>query len=96
MDKSKAIQLMSALAQPTRMEVFFALRARADGLSVGELAKLVDTPQNTMSSHLSILARAGAITATRAGRVVTYVAAPDAISHLTSFLSGDDHRDATG
>jgi ArsR family transcriptional regulator len=89
MDKSEAIQLMSALAQPTRMEVFFALCGKADGLSVGELAKLLDTPPNTMSSHLSILARAGAIIATRAGRVVTYAAAPDVISNLTSFLSGD-------
>lgn len=89
MDKLAAIQIMSALAQPTRMEVFFALRDRADGLSVGELAKLVDTPPNTMSSHLSILARAGAVVATRAGRVVTYAAAPDAISSLASFLSGE-------
>jgi DNA-binding transcriptional ArsR family regulator len=88
MDKLEAIQLMSALAQPTRMEVFFALREKADGLSVGELAKLVDTPQNTMSSHLSILARAGAVVATRAGRVVTYSAAPGAMSDLASFLSG--------
>lgn len=88
MDKPGAIQLMSALAQPTRMEVFFALRGRPEGLSVGELAKLVHTPQNTMSSHLSILARAGAIIATRAGRVVTYAADPDAITHLTSFLLG--------
>jgi DNA-binding transcriptional ArsR family regulator len=89
MDKLEAIQLMSALAQPTRMEVFFALREKADGLSVGELAKLVDTPQNTMSSHLSILARAGAVVATRAGRVVTYSAAPSAMSDLASFLSGE-------
>ena len=89
MDKSQAIQIMSALAQPTRMEVFFALRERADGLSVGELAKLVDTPPNTMSSHLSILARAGAVVSTRAGRVVTYAAAPGAMSDLASFLSGE-------
>ncbi|WP_405053160.1 ArsR/SmtB family transcription factor [Sphingomonas sp. SORGH_AS_0870] len=83
---------MSALAQPTRMEVFFALRDRAEGLSVGDLAKLVDTPPNTMSSHLSILARAGAVVASRSGRVVTYIAAPNAVSELSSFLSGGDLR----
>ncbi|WP_287980326.1 metalloregulator ArsR/SmtB family transcription factor [Sphingomonas sp.] len=88
MDKMAAIQLMSALAQPTRMEVFFALRDRAGGLSVGELANLVDTPPNTMSSHLSILARAGAVIAARSGRVVTYSAHPGAVSELASFLSG--------
>ena len=88
MDKLAAIQLMSALAQPTRMEVFFALRDQPDGMSVGDLAKLVDTPPNTMSSHLSILARAGAVVASRSGRVVTYSVDPAAVAALVSFLSG--------
>lgn len=80
---------MSALAQPTRMAVFSALaKHRPDGLPVGELAKLVDTPANTMSTHLSILARAGAVTATRAGRVVTYTIVPEALRDLSVFLVG--------
>lgn len=80
---------MSALAQPTRMAVFSALaKHQPGGLPVGELAKLVDTPANTMSTHLSILARAGAVIATRAGRVVTYTVAPQALRDLTLFLVG--------
>ena len=85
----RAIQLMSALAQPTRMEVFLTLaQHRPDGLPVGELAKLVDTPPNTMSTHLSILARAGAVIATRDGRTVKYSVVPTAIRDLTLFLVG--------
>ncbi|MBX8844516.1 helix-turn-helix transcriptional regulator [Sphingomonas melonis] len=74
------------------MEVFFALRDRPEGLSVGDLAKLVDTPPNTMSSHLSILARAGAVIPSRAGRVVTYSTNPTAVSELAEFLSSGDPK----
>lgn len=88
MDKSAAIYLMSALAQPTRLEVFLALKERPDGQSVGELARLIDTPPNTMSTHLSILNRAGAVMATRSGRVVTYSVNPEIVKQLTEFLSG--------
>ncbi len=54
----EAIEVMSALAQPTRLEVFTQLaRARPDGLSSGALAERVGTPANTMSAHLAILSR---------------------------------------
>lgn len=84
-----AIQLMSALAQPTRMAVFLTLaKHRPDGLPVGEVARLVDTPPNTMSTHLSILARAGAVVASREGRVVSYTVVPTAVRDLALFLVG--------
>jgi len=89
MDNVAAIQLMSALAQPTRLAVFLTLaRHRPGGLPVGEIAKLVDTPPNTMSSHLSILARAGAVTPSRDGRTVSYTVVPSAVRDLTLFLVG--------
>ncbi len=87
MDNEAAIQLMSALAQPTRLRVFLELGRRPEGLPVGELAKLIDTPPNTMSTHLSILSRGGAVVASRCGRVVTYAAAPDVVVKLAAFLS---------
>jgi DNA-binding transcriptional ArsR family regulator len=72
------------------MEVFTTLaKHRPDGLPVGELAKLVDTPANTMSTHLAILARAGAVVSTRNGRVVTYTVAPGVIRDLALFLVGE-------
>lgn len=85
-----AIQLMSALAQPTRLEVFTQLaRARPDGLAAGELAKRVGTPANTMSVHLAILHRAGLISSEKTGRNVVFRAEPDAIRDLALFLMHD-------
>ncbi|WP_068094107.1 ArsR/SmtB family transcription factor [Novosphingobium rosa] len=87
MDKIKAIGMMSALAQPTRLDVFLTLsRIGPEGLSVGELAKLMETLPNSMSTHLAILARAGVVTPSRVGRVVTYAVDPDAAKSLAVFL----------
>lgn len=86
----QAIQIMSALAQPTRLEVFTQLaRARPDGLAAGELAKRVGTPANTMSVHLAILNRAGLISSEKTGRSVIFRAEPEAIRDLTLFLMHD-------
>ncbi len=86
----KAIGVMSALAQPTRLEVFTQLaRARPDGLSPGQLAERIGTPASTMSVHLTILSRAGLISSTKAGRNITYRAEPDAVRDLALFLMHD-------
>lgn len=86
----QAIQMMSALAQSTRLEVFTQLaRTRPDGLSAGALAERVGTPANTMSAHLAILSRAGLITPEKAGRHVIYKADPDAVRYLALFLTHD-------
>lgn len=86
----KAIEVMSALAQPTRLEVFTHLaRSRPDGLSPGQLAERIGTPASTMSVHLTILSRAGLISSTKAGRSITYRAEPEAIRDLALFLMHD-------
>jgi len=89
-EKTQAIQVMSALAQPTRLEVFTQLaRARPDGLPAGALAERVGTPANTMSAHLAILSRAGLVASVKAGRHIIYKADPDAIRDLALFLMHD-------
>lgn len=86
----KAIEVMSALAQPTRLEVFTHLaRARPDGLTPSALADRVGTPASTMSVHLTILSRAGLISSIRSGRTITYRAEPEAIRDLALFLTHD-------
>lgn len=86
----KAITIMSALAQPTRLAVFSLLsRAGEEGMTAGELAEKTGTPANTMSSHLTILSQAGLATSRRAGRNIFYRAVPDAIRQLTVFLIKD-------
>ena len=86
----QAIAVMSALAQPTRLEVFTQLaRARPDGLSAGDIAARTGTPATTMSAHLAILSRAGLVTSEKAGRHIIYKAEPDAVRDLALFLMHD-------
>ena len=59
MDDTEVIAALAALAQTTRLQTFRLLVAREpEGVPAGELARLIEVPQNTMSAHLAILARA--------------------------------------
>jgi len=83
-----AMQMMSALAQPTRLNVFTILAEQQPaGLPAGEIAAKSKTPPNTMSAHLAILSRAGLVTSSKKGRVVTYTACPEAVRELCAFLT---------
>lgn len=88
MESESAIAAMGALAQPTRLEAYgLIVRAGGDGLPVGELARLLEVRQNTMSTHLAILARAGIITPERRSRSIIYRADQDVLRSLIGFLT---------
>lgn len=90
MNSDLAITSLAALAQGTRLETFRLLvRHEPDGLAAGEVARQLDIPQNTMSTHLAILNRAGLITAERHSRSIVYRANIDALRALTLFLVKD-------
>lgn len=90
MDNKSAITALSSLAQPTRLDVFRLLvKQEPDGLPAGEIARRLDVPHNTMSTHLSILTRAGLVTAERHSRSVVYRARLDAVHGLVVFLLRD-------
>jgi DNA-binding transcriptional ArsR family regulator len=90
MESESAIGALAALAQPTRLEVFRLLvRHEPDGLSAGEIARQADVPQNTMSTHLAILARAGMVRSERKSRSIIYRADLDRLKALTLFLLKD-------
>src|SRR5258707_8514974 len=73
MESEGAILALAALAQPTRLDVFRLLvKHEPDGLAAGAIAKALAVPQNTMSSHLAILARAGLVSAQRLSRSIVY------------------------
>jgi ArsR family transcriptional regulator, arsenate/arsenite/antimonite-responsive transcriptional repressor len=73
MESENAILALAALAQSTRLDVFRLLvKHEPDGLAAGDIAKVLAVPQNTMSSHLSILSRAGLVSAQRHGRSIVY------------------------
>ena len=90
METYQAIESLAALAQTTRLETFRLLvRREPEGVPAGELAKLAGVPQNTMSTHLAILARAGLVRGERHGRSVIYRADLDGFRALARFLLQD-------
>ena len=73
MDLEYSVAALSALAQPTRLVVFRLLvRSEPFGLPAGEIAKRINVPHNTMSTHLTILSQSGLISSVRQGRSIVY------------------------
>lgn len=90
MESIDAIAALSALAQSTRLETFRRLvQHEPEGLPAGELARLLDVPQNTMSAHLATLSRAGLIEGERQSRSIIYRANLDQLRTMTLFLLKD-------
>lgn len=96
MDSIKAIETLGALAQTTRLDVFKLLvRHEPTGLPAGQIAKQLDVPPNTMSSHLSILCRANLLSSKRESRLIIYRANLATMNAVMAFMlenccSGDD------
>ena len=90
MDDAEVIAALAALAQSTRLQTFRLLVVREpDGVPAGELARLVEVPQNTMSAHLAILTRAKLIVGERRSRSIMYRANLDGFREVIVFLLKD-------
>lgn len=90
MESNSAIDVLAALAQPTRLDAFrLVMRHEPSGLPAGEIARRLGVPQNTMSTHLAILERAGLLSSERQSRSIVYRAEIGRMRELTSFLVSD-------
>lgn len=90
MKNTDAIAALGALAQPTRLDTFRLLvKSEPEGVAAGELARQVGVPQNTMSTHLSILSRAGLIDGERHSRTIIYRANIKTFQELILFMMQD-------
>jgi len=90
MESNTAIAALSALAQGTRLDVFRLLvQHEPDGVAAGDIARQLNVPQNTMSAHLGILARAGLVRFERHSRSIVYRADLGGLRALTLFLVKD-------
>jgi ArsR family transcriptional regulator len=90
MDEETAITALAALAQPTRLRVFrMLIKAGHDGLPAGVIAEAEAVPHNTMSAHLSVLARVGLVHSRRESRSIIYAANIERIGTLLTFLVAD-------
>ena len=85
-----AVEALSALAHGHRLAVFRLLvRAGAEGLPAGEIAREVGALPSTLSTQLTILAHAGLIQSRRDGRSVIYSADYDGMRAVLGFLVAD-------
>lgn len=90
MDMKNAIEALSALAHESRLSAFRLLvKAGDSGLPAGDIAAALAVPNNTLSTHLAALTRAGLLTAERDGRRIVYRAHFDGMRALLGYLLED-------
>jgi DNA-binding transcriptional ArsR family regulator len=90
MENEQAVLALDALAQATRLQAFRILvQYEPEGLPAGELARLLEVPQNTLSAHLAVLARADLVTSERHSRSIVYRANLAAFQKVALFLLQD-------
>lgn len=88
MEKDKARQIMSALAQETRFRIFEALVAAGDeGVAAGRLASFTGSAPNTITAHMAIMSAAGLVSSRKDGQRVIYAASPGTLDELVDLLS---------
>jgi len=85
-----ALAALAALGQPSRLTIFkLLMRAEPDGMAAGDVARRIGVPQNTLSSHLAVLARSGLVSGRRNGRSIVYRANVERMRGLIEFLIDD-------
>jgi len=90
MKSNQAIAALSALAQSSRLDAFRLLvQNEPDGLPAGEIARFLVAPQNTVSTHLSILQNANLVVSERQGRSIIYRTQISTLRELMLFLAKD-------
>jgi DNA-binding transcriptional ArsR family regulator len=90
MELHDAVKRLSALAQDARLQVFRLLvKAGPEGLAAGEIARRLETPANTLSAQLLVLANARLVSARREGRSIIYAANFEAMGQLLVYLTED-------
>jgi DNA-binding transcriptional ArsR family regulator len=90
MKNKEAINAFAALSQETRLDVFrLLIKTLPEAMPAGDIAKEMDVPPSTMSTHLAILSRAGLVKSERNGRVISYAADLNGVRDLLAFLVKD-------
>lgn len=90
MQSPAAVEALSALAHSSRLAVFRLLvRAGAEGMAAGDIAREVGALPNTLSTHLTILGNAKLVRSRRDGRSVIYSADYGGMRDLLGFLVAD-------
>lgn len=90
MDRIQALDALAALSQDMRLDVFRLLvRVGPGGLCAGDIAERLGVRQNTLSTNLGVLTRAGLLRSEREGRSIRYFADLGGMRRLLGFLLED-------
>ncbi|SBV97493.1 Transcriptional regulator, ArsR family, putative (modular protein) [uncultured Alphaproteobacteria bacterium] len=94
---AEAVAALAALGNPTRLHAFrLIVGAAGDGVNVGTLQAMLDTPASTLNHHLNTLVRAGLVRQHRHGREILNLVEAPRVAALAQFLQAltpaADHR----
>ena len=90
MDSNRLIKMLGALSQETRLAVFRLLvKTGKQGMAAGELARQLEIPHNTLSTHLSVLTNADLLQSRRESRSIIYSVNFDGTRNMLAFLLED-------
>ena len=90
MKESQALTAFSAVSEQTRLRMLrFLVTRGAVGAAAGEVGAAVDASSSRASFHLSALANAGLVTASKKSRQVIYRANFQALGALAAYLIED-------
>ena len=101
MDEEKAVEILKALANPHRLQIFLTIRNISEGQEaaaedeermpcVEVLSKQLPISQSTLSLHLKELRRAGLITTERRGKHLYCRVNSDALDQLRRLLGEEE------
>ncbi|BDS07153.1 transcriptional regulator [Oceaniferula spumae] len=90
MELKEAASTLSALAQPSRLEVFRLLvKCGEKGICAGDISQQLGIPKPTLSFHLKELTHAGLVDSERDGRSIIYRLNVGGMKALMHFLTED-------
>ena len=90
MDDKKMINILSELANKNRLAIYRLLIKRGDnGLTIGEIAKLLAIPLSTLSFHLSGLKNSGLVSQKKICRSVYCYAQLDLLTEVLEKLKSE-------
>lgn len=93
MKQSKALKMLSALAQETRVNIYkLLIQEGKEGLAAGMIAEILHVPAATLSFHLTQMANAGLLKSKKKGRAVMYCAKQKAIKNLSDYLTENSFK----
>ena len=100
MTSTHAMASLAALGQPTRLEIVgLLMRHEPEGLAAGAIGAAIECRHNTLSTHLSILARCGLVRGRRDGRSIVYRVDIETMRSLLAFMVMDccaEHPELSG